>query len=124
MARQRQQPQGEVLQAHSVGAPAARTTSQALGSHCVRHHQRSGGRVTLLHRLASMLRWIFRRDTVEQALDDELRAYVEMAAGDRMRDGVPADEARRQALLELGGLEQAKEQVRSRRHGAWLGEMA
>ena len=43
---------------------------------------------------------------------------------DRMRDGVPADEARRQALLELGGLEQAKEQVRSRRHGAWLDETA
>ena len=80
--------------------------------------------MTLLHRLASMLRWIFRRDRVEQALDDELRAYVEMAARDRMRDGVPAGEARRQALLELGGLEQTKEQVRSRRHGAWLGEMA
>ena len=80
--------------------------------------------MTLLHRLASMLRWIFRRDRVERALDDELRAYVEMAARDRMRDGVPADEARRQALLELGGLEQAKEQVRSRRHGAWLDETA
>ena len=80
--------------------------------------------MTLLHRLASMLRWIFRRDGVEQALDDELRAYIEMAARDRMHDGVPAEEARRQALLELGGLEQTKEHVRSRRHGAWLGEMA
>jgi predicted permease len=69
-----------------------------------------------------MLRWIFRRDRVEQALDDELRAYVEMAARDRMRDGVPAEEAHRQALLELGGLEQAREQVRSQRHGAWLDE--
>jgi putative ABC transport system permease protein len=80
--------------------------------------------VTLLHRLASMLRWIFRRDRVEQALDDELRGYVEMAARARMRDGVSPDEARRQAMLELGGLEQAKEQVRSRRHGAWLDETA
>ena len=41
-----------------------------------------------------------------------------------MRDGVPADDARRRALLELGGVEQAKEKVRSRRHGAWLDETA
>ncbi len=47
-----------------------------------------------------------------------------LATRDRMRDGVPADEARRQAILELGGVEQAKEQVRSRRHGAWLDETA
>ena len=41
--------------------------------------------MTLLHRLASMLRWIFRRDRVEQALDDELRAY--------RRDGGPRSDA-------------------------------
>ena len=46
--------------------------------------------MTLLHRLASVLRWMFRRDRAEQALDDELRAFVEMSAADKMRDGVLA----------------------------------
>ena len=80
--------------------------------------------MTLLHRLASMLRWIVRRDAAERALDDELETWVEMAARDRMRDGVAAGEARRQAILALGGVEQAKEHVRSGRHGAWLDETA
>ncbi|MGE3277142.1 MAG: ADOP family duplicated permease [Vicinamibacterales bacterium] len=76
--------------------------------------------MTLLHRLASILRWMFRRDEAEDDLDAELRAFVEMAAADRMRDGVPADEARRLAVLHLGGVEQAKERVRAGRHGSWL----
>ena len=40
-----------------------------------------------------------------------------------MRDGVPPDEARRLAMLELGGIEQAKERVRTYRHGGWLDEV-
>ena len=37
-----------------------------------------------------------------------------------MRDGATPAEARRRAALQLGGVEQAKERVRSGRHGAWL----
>ena len=40
-----------------------------------------------------------------------------------MRDGVPPDEARRLARLELGGIEQVREQVRTQRHGGWLDEI-
>ena len=40
-----------------------------------------------------------------------------------MRDGVPPDEARRLARLELGGIEQVREQVRTYRHGGWLDEI-
>ena len=79
--------------------------------------------MTLLHRLASVLRWVFSRDRAERGLDDELQAFVDMAAADRMRDGLPAAEARRLAILELGGVEQAKERVRTDRHGAWLDEV-
>ena len=46
-----------------------------------------------------------------------------MAAADRMRDGAASAEARRSAVLHLGGVEQAKERVRSARHGAWLDEV-
>jgi putative ABC transport system permease protein len=79
--------------------------------------------MTILRRLGSVLGWIARRDTAERRLDDELQAFVEMAAAEKMRDGVPPAEARRQARLELGGVEQVKEQVRTHRHGGWLDEV-
>ena len=78
--------------------------------------------MTLLRRLASILRWIVRRDRAERDLDDELQTFVEMAAADTVGDGQTPAEARRQALLRIGGLEQAKEHVRAARHGAWLDE--
>ncbi len=46
-----------------------------------------------------------------------------MSAAEKRRDGLPPAEARRLALLELGGVEQAKERVRTYRHGAWLDEV-
>jgi putative ABC transport system permease protein len=79
--------------------------------------------MSLIHRLASMLSWILRRDRAEQRLDDEVRSFVEMATADRIKDGLPAAEARRLALLELGGVEQVKESVRAGRHGAWLDDV-
>src|SRR5262245_57028999 len=79
--------------------------------------------MSLLHRLASILSWIFRRDRAEQQLDDDVRSFVEMAAAERVRAGVAAAEARRLAVLELGGVEQAKEGVRARRHGALLDDI-
>jgi len=77
----------------------------------------------LLHRLASVLTWIFRRNQAEQCLDDEIRAFVEMAAAEKVRDGIPPAEARRLALIELGGIEQAKERVRTGRHGGSVDEI-
>ena len=79
--------------------------------------------MTLLHRLASVVRWMVFRDRAERDLNDELEAFVDMAAADRMRDGAASADARRSAVLHLGGVEQAKERVRSARHGAWLDEV-
>ena len=76
--------------------------------------------MTLLHRLRSIVRWIARRDRAEQDLNDELQAFIDMAADDEVRDGATTAEARRRAVLRLGGLDQAKEHVRGGRHGAWL----
>jgi predicted permease len=76
--------------------------------------------VRLLHRLASVMRWMFNRNRVEADLDDELQTFVDMAAADHVRDGATADEARRLAVLQVGGVEQAKERVRTTRPGAWL----
>jgi putative ABC transport system permease protein len=79
--------------------------------------------MTLLHRLASILRWLFNRSRAEQCLDDELQAFIDTSAAEKMRDGLPPAQARRLAILELGGVEQAKERVRTYRHGGWLDEV-
>ena len=76
--------------------------------------------MTLLHRLRSIALWILRRERAEQDLNDELQAFVDMAAADKVRAGVTPAEAHRLAMLELGGLEQVKERVRSGRHGGWI----
>jgi hypothetical protein len=76
--------------------------------------------MTLINRLRSIVLWIARRDRAEQDLNDELQTFVAMAAADKVRAGATPAEAHRLAVLELGGLEQVKEQVRSRRHGGWL----
>ncbi len=80
--------------------------------------------MTWLHRVRSILPWVFRRSTVERRLDDELQMFVEMSAAAKVRDGAAPAEAHRQALIELGGLEQAKEHVRTGRHGGSLDEIS
>ena len=77
----------------------------------------------LVHRLASVLAWLFCRERAERRLDDELQTFIDMSAADKMRDGLPPADARRLAILELGGIEQAKERVRTSRHGAFLDEI-
>jgi predicted permease len=52
----------------------------------------------------------------EADLDDEVRHYVDMAAREHMRAGVPPDEAYRRARAEMGGPESVKEEVRG---GGW-----
>jgi predicted permease len=70
--------------------------------------------MTILHRIRALVRWLFRRDEIEQALDTDLRDYVERSATEKMRAGMSAAEARRAARIELGGVEQTKDSVRER----------
>src|SRR5947199_2801507 len=79
--------------------------------------------MTLLHRLASVVRWLVHRNRAEQDLNDEVQAFVDMAAADKVSDGASPSAARRLAVLHLGGVEQTKERVRTARHGAWLDEI-
>lgn len=57
------------------------------------------------------------RDRLETTLDAELRGYLDEMIERKIRQGTLPAEARRQALLEAGGLDQVKEEVRD----AWLG---
>ena len=53
-------------------------------------------------------------------LDDEVRSHLEMLIEENLRTGLSPNEAHRAARIELGGLEQLKEQVREERIGNWL----
>src|SRR3954451_11379086 len=76
----------------------------------------------LLRRLASLHRNLFTRKRVERDLDDELRAYLDQLTQERCEAGMGSAEARRSALIELGGLDQVKENVRTERTGHLLEE--
>ncbi len=71
-------------------------------------------------RIASFFRNLVRKREVEQALDDELQSAVEQLTQEKMKQGRSHPEARRQALIELGGVEQVKEEVRAIRSGIFL----
>jgi len=61
------------------------------------------------------LRDLFRRSRLERELDAELDSHLQLNIDDNLRRGLSPEEARRQALLQLGGLEQTKESVRDQR---------
>jgi predicted permease len=58
---------------------------------------------------------LFRRRRLDDDLDAELRSHLEMAVELNLRKGMTADDARRAALLSLGGVEQTKEICRDQR---------
>jgi putative ABC transport system permease protein len=51
---------------------------------------------------------------------NELQSAVGLLTQEKMKEGLPHPEARRQALIELGGVEQVKEEVRAIRFGRFL----
>ena len=66
------------------------------------------------------LRRLIRRDAMERDLDRELAFHVEAQTQDLVRSGVPLVEARRQARVLLGGVEQVKEDARDARGTRWV----
>ncbi|MGE0442764.1 MAG: ADOP family duplicated permease [Gemmatimonadales bacterium] len=68
----------------------------------------------------SWLGRLLRRGRLERELDRELQFHLDEHARRLMDGGVPAREARRQARLALGGVEQVKEATRDVRGTRWL----
>ena len=66
----------------------------------------------MLPNLLYRLRTLFHRRSMEAELDAELRAHMEHQVEKYVRSGLSAEEATRRARLELGGIEQIKEDVR------------
>src|ERR1700674_4062664 len=58
---------------------------------------------------------LFRKEQRDHELAEELESHLQMHIEDNLRSGMNPAEARRQALLKLGGVEQTKENYRDRR---------
>src|SRR6266513_6556988 len=72
--------------------------------------------MSLLRNVTRGLRSLLRKEQVDQELNEELGTYQEMAAEEKMQDGMSRKDALRDVRLERGSLELTKEVVRS---GGW-----
>jgi hypothetical protein len=72
--------------------------------------------MSLLRNIATGLRSLFRREQVDRESNEELGTYLEMAAAEKMKQGMSRQEALRIVRLERGSPETTKEIVRA---GSW-----
>jgi predicted permease len=72
------------------------------------------------YRLFSFLR----AEPLDQELNHEIAAHIEMAVEENLRRGLSEGEARRQALIQFGGVDQAHEQHHEARGLPWLDALA
>ncbi|HEX4021421.1 MAG TPA: ABC transporter permease [Acidobacteriaceae bacterium] len=68
-----------------------------------------------MRELLNRMRSFFRKKELDQDLDAELGSHLEHAIDENIQRGMTAEEARRQALIRIGGVTQAKEQQREAR---------
>ena len=80
--------------------------------------------MSVLSHTSSLVRNLLRRKHVEADLDEELRGYVALLAQEKIRDGMNADDARRAALIEAGGMERVKDDVRENTDMAQVPQVA
>ena len=73
-------------------------------------------RYTIPMRLRSLFRWA----QADQELDDELRDHLERRTEEYVAEGMTQQEAHRRARLDLGGIEQTKENCRDARRVNWI----
>ena len=74
----------------------------------------------LVSRVISFARNLFQKRERDNDLEAEICSQLELLTDQKIKEGLPQDEARRAAKIELGGVEQLKEQVRAVRTGVWL----
>src|SRR6266567_2590215 len=74
----------------------------------------------ILARGRSFIQNLFRRERVDGDLNDEVGAYVELLAQQKIKQGMAPEGAWRAARIELGGATQVQEEVRRARVGAGL----
>src|ERR1041385_4693817 len=76
--------------------------------------------MTVFNRIAAFWRNLFRKKDVEQELSDELAYALDALVEKKITEGLSEVEARRQAAIQLGGVEQLKEKIREAKAGYYL----
>src|SRR5438874_756024 len=76
--------------------------------------------MSVLNRIAAFWRNLFRKGDVEQELSDELAYALDALVEKKITEGLSEVEARRQAAIELGGVEQLKEKIREAKAGYYM----
>src|SRR6185312_10830432 len=82
---------------------------------CCRCRRRARIMIDRVRELFARIRSLFRGSNLDRDFKEELDAHLEIAIAENKRRGLTDEEARRQALLRLGGAEQAREQHRDAR---------
>ncbi|MEP6831944.1 MAG: ABC transporter permease [Gemmatimonas sp.] len=76
--------------------------------------------MSLLSRAGFLLRNIVHRGQTEADLNEELLGYQRLLIEEHIRAGLSPADAQRKALIDIGGVEHVKENVRAARNSAWL----
>jgi predicted permease len=71
--------------------------------------------MTQIRALLKRLAHLFSKETHDRELSAEIESHLQLHIDDNLRSGMTPQEARRQALLKLGGIEQTKEAYRERK---------
>ena len=74
----------------------------------------------MISRLRAFWNNVFRRKQLDRDLDEELQAYMELISAEKVQTGMEPEEAHRFARRQTGGMNQAVQNVRNVRVGAWL----
>ena len=80
--------------------------------------------MTTLRQAWARLLSFFRKRGLDREFDEELAAHLELATEEHLRRGMTPAEARRLALVKLGGMEPSKERHRDARGLPWLDGIA
>jgi predicted permease len=76
-----------------------------------------------IYKLPLRLRSLFHRQKADEELEEELRDHLELKTQQYISQGMTPQEARRAALLEMGGIEKRKEECRDARRITWLQDL-
>src|SRR5580700_9848188 len=126
MADLGEQPEGKVLSLDPKRKEATGNGIGKLGSIVLSNRlcarSRCGGVVVITEFLTRLRFLILRKDRRE--LEQELEFHIEQSIASKRVAGLSAAEARRQALIEFGGIESTREQCERLRPGWWIGSVS
>src|SRR3984885_8958038 len=65
----------------------------------------------LVSNITRGIRSLFHRDRIEREMDEELRGFFEASTADKLRRGMPAEQAARAARVEMGSSNAVKHNI-------------